>query len=126
MRQDYLFVGAAIPFIGALLAKAPRARWTLHSSVLAMLQKELALFRERTEATGVDMDGIAPSFTNHAYIQFLLATAYRESGARPGSTRRRGARVEAQKRPSRTPTWPANPLRSWSPRPARPTPPRNR
>lgn len=81
MRQDYLFVGAAIPFIAALIPKAPERHWSLHSGVIAMLQKELELFRERAEAAGVDMEGVHPSFTNHAYIQFLLATAYRASYA---------------------------------------------
>jgi thiaminase len=81
LRQDYLFVEAAIPFIAALQAKAPRSHWEAHSDVVAMLHRELALFRERAEATGVSMDDIRPSFTNHAYIQFLLATAYRESYA---------------------------------------------
>lgn len=81
MRQDYRFVESGIPFIAALLAKAPREHWALHTSVLGMLEKELGLFRERAEATGVDMDGIEPSLTNRAYVQFLLTTAYRESYA---------------------------------------------
>ncbi|CAN5741546.1 thiaminase II [soil metagenome] len=81
MRQDYLFVEAAIPFIAALIPKAPREHWELHSSVIAMLEKELGLFRERAEAAGVDFTDLYPSFANHAYIQFLLATAYRASYA---------------------------------------------
>ncbi len=81
MRQDYLFVEAAIPFIAALIPKAPREHWELHSSVIAMLETELGLFRERAEAAGVDFSGLYPSFTNHAYIQFLLATAFRASYA---------------------------------------------
>jgi thiaminase len=81
MRQDYLFIEAAIPFIAALLAKAPRRHWETHAGVIAMLQKELELFRERAVAAGVDMDDLAPSFVNHAYIQFLIATGYRESYA---------------------------------------------
>ena len=81
MRQDFLFVEAAIPFIAALIPRAPREHWPMHSQVIAMLQTELELFRERAEATGVDMADIHPSFTNHAYIQFLLASAYRESYA---------------------------------------------
>jgi thiaminase len=81
MRQDYLFVEAAIPFIAALLAKAPDEHRPAHTGVLTMLEKELTLFRERAQAVGVDLAGVAPSFVNHAYIQFLLATAYRESYA---------------------------------------------
>lgn len=81
MRQDYLFVEAAIPFIAALIPKAPREHWALHAGVIGMLEKELELFRERARAAGVDFTALRPSFTNHAYIQFLLATAYRASYA---------------------------------------------
>ena len=81
MRQDYLFVEAAIPFISILLAKAPEKHQPALSDVLGMLHKELGLFRERAAAVGVDLGNLEPSFVNHAYIQFLLATAYRESYA---------------------------------------------
>jgi thiaminase/transcriptional activator TenA len=81
MRQDYLFVEAAIPFIAILLAKAPEKHRTPHTTVLGMLQKELELFRERADTLGVELGDAAPAFANHAYIQFLLATAYRESYA---------------------------------------------
>jgi thiaminase len=79
MRQDYLFVEAAIPFISTLLARAPRRHWETHAGVISMLQKELELFRDRATAAGVDMTDLRPSFVNHAYIQFLIATGYRES-----------------------------------------------
>jgi thiaminase len=79
MRQDFLFVEAAIPFIATLQAKAPRDHWEAHSSVVAMFTRELELFRERAVAAGVDMTGLRPSFTCDAYIQFLIATAFRES-----------------------------------------------
>ncbi len=79
MRQDYLFVRAAIPFIAALIPKAPLKHWEAHSNVIVMLQKELKLFEERANAVGVSFDNINPWFTNHAYIQFLLATAAYES-----------------------------------------------
>lgn len=79
MRQDYLFVEAAIPFIAGLIPKAPPAHWEAHANVVAALQKELKLFEERAAAVGVDLRGASPSFTCHAYIQFLMATAYRAS-----------------------------------------------
>lgn len=79
MRQDYLFVEAAIPFIAALIPKAPPEHWEAHANVITGLQKELKLFEERAAAVGVDLRGAPPSFTCHAYIQFLLATAYRAS-----------------------------------------------
>lgn len=81
MRQDYLFVEAAIPFIAALVAKAPRRHWEPMSKVTTALLRELGMFEERAESVGVDMAGTEPAFVNHAYIQFLLATAHRASFA---------------------------------------------
>lgn len=81
LRQDYLFVEAAVPFIALLIPKAPPSDWELHSNVIAMFQKELGLFRERAESLGIEMDGIRPTFINHAYIQFLIATASQRSYA---------------------------------------------
>jgi thiaminase/transcriptional activator TenA len=81
MRQDYLFVEAAIPFIAALIAKAPQHHWEPLTGVIGALEKELTLFEERAAAVGVTLRGAPPSFTNHAYIQFLLAAAYRASYA---------------------------------------------
>ncbi len=76
MRQDYLFVEAAIPFISALIPRSPRDHWEPLAGVITALERELKLFEERAAAAGVDLRGAPPSFTNHAYIQFLLATAY--------------------------------------------------
>jgi thiaminase/transcriptional activator TenA len=81
MRQDYLFVEAAIPFISGLLTKAPAGHREGLSGFLPALHTELGLFEERAEAAGVDLRGAPPSFTCHAYVQFLLATAYRSSYA---------------------------------------------
>jgi thiaminase/transcriptional activator TenA len=81
MRQDYLFVEAAIPFIAALIPRAPRHHWEAHANAIGALEKELELFEERAAAVGVDLRGAPPAFVNHAYIQFLLATALRASYA---------------------------------------------
>ena len=81
MRQDYLFVEAAIPFMAALLAKGPVEHWEPLSRVIAALQKELKLFEERADAVGVNLREGPASFTCHAYIQFLLNTAYQRSYA---------------------------------------------
>lgn len=81
MRQDYLFVEAAIPFIGALIPIAPPEHWQGHAGIIAAFTQELDLFRDRAEAAGVDMTELEPSFTCHAYIQFLLATAAHHSYA---------------------------------------------
>jgi thiaminase len=79
MQQDYLFVRAAIPFISAMIPKAPVKHWEAHTNVIVMLQKELKLFEERAQAVGVSFENSRPWFTNHAYIQFLLATVAHES-----------------------------------------------
>jgi thiaminase/transcriptional activator TenA len=81
MRQDYLFVEAAIPFIAALIPRAPRAHWRPLAGVITALEKELELFEGRARAVGVELRGAPPSFVNHAYIQFLLATALRAAYA---------------------------------------------
>ena len=81
MRQDYLFVEAAIPFISALLAKAPREHWEPLARVVTALMKELALFEERAGAVDIEIAGTRPAFVNHAYIQFLMATAHGASFA---------------------------------------------
>jgi thiaminase len=79
MRQDYLFVEAAIPFLAALIPKAPNDHVEPLTQSIGALYKELELFRERASVAGVDVTKVEPSFTNHAYIQFLLASAYTES-----------------------------------------------
>lgn len=81
MRQDYLFVEAAIPFMSALLTKAPPAHWETFAGIISALQKELKLFEERAEAVGVTLRGTPPAFTCHAYVQFLMATAFQRSYA---------------------------------------------
>jgi thiaminase/transcriptional activator TenA len=75
MRQDYLFVEAAIPFISALLPKAPVRHWASLTGVIKALQDELTLFEERAAAVGITLGTVPPAFTTHAYIQFLMATA---------------------------------------------------
>lgn len=81
MRQDYLFVEAALPFISGLLTKAPAEHREALAGFLPALQDELRLFEERAGDAGVDLRGAPPSFTCHAYVQFLLATAYRATYA---------------------------------------------
>jgi thiaminase len=74
MRQDYLFVEAAIPFIAGMIPRAPRHHWAPLAGVITALEKELHLFEERAAAVGVHLRGAPPAFTCHAYIQFLLGT----------------------------------------------------
>ncbi len=75
LRQDYLFVEAAVPFVALLLSRAPAADREAHAAAIDALHDELRLFRERADALGVDLAHVRPSLVNHAYVQFLLATA---------------------------------------------------
>lgn len=81
MRQDYLFVEAAIPFLAALITRAPRRHWAPLANAMTALERELVLFEERAQTVGVQLRDADPAFTNHAYIQFLMATATRASYA---------------------------------------------
>ena len=78
MRQDYLYVEGAIPFVGALMAKCPPEHREPLTETLASLHRELRLFEERAGAVGVDLRGAPVSFVNHAYLQFMLASAYQK------------------------------------------------
>lgn len=77
MAQDYLFVEAAVPFLGALIARAPRKHREPLSEAIAALSGELEMFRDRAAEAGVELGGTDPAFICHAYIQYLHATAAR-------------------------------------------------
>jgi thiaminase/transcriptional activator TenA len=79
MRQDYIFVREAIPFTAVLLSKAPVELRPNLTQVLPALDNELKLFRKNAEAHGVTLDNVQPSPTCHAYLQFLMATAFGRS-----------------------------------------------
>jgi thiaminase (transcriptional activator TenA) len=76
MRQDYLYVAEYMRFLAAMLARAPeRHREALAESING-LRRELRLFEERAGEAGVDLSAVRPTFINHAYMQFLMATAF--------------------------------------------------
>ncbi len=79
MVQDYLFVREEIPFLGVLISKAPPHLRPPLADAVVTLNRELELFREQANAAGISFDGISMSPTCHAYIQFLMATAYGRS-----------------------------------------------
>lgn len=74
LKQDYLFVKAAIPFIGQLISKGPDAHRRALGDIIPALNDELELFEERASTLGVDVTDVEPGFTNHAYIQHLKST----------------------------------------------------
>jgi thiaminase/transcriptional activator TenA len=76
MQQDYLYVAEYMRFLAAMLARAPeRHRAPLAESING-LRRELSLFEERAGEAGVDLSAVLPTFINHAYMQFLMATAF--------------------------------------------------
>jgi len=79
MRQDYIFVREAIPFVALLLAKAPIQLRSNFIDIISGLNTELKMFRKNAEAHGVNLEHVIPSPTCHAYIQFLMNIAYNGS-----------------------------------------------
>ena len=76
MQQDYIFVREAIPFAAVLLAKSPENLRSNFVQILAGLDQELGLFRNNAQAQGVNLENIQAAPTCHAYLQFLMTTAY--------------------------------------------------
>ena len=79
MQQDYLFVREAIPFLAVLLARAPAALRRPLGEALAALSRELEVFERLAREHQVALEGVGMLPTCHAYVQFLLATAYGRS-----------------------------------------------
>lgn len=82
LRQDYHFVREGRAFLGLLLGRSPERLRDPLAEALAALGRELELFRERAEALGADLEGVEPGLVNHAFVQYLKATAH---GASYGS-----------------------------------------
>lgn len=76
LRQDYLFVREAIPFLALLVAKAPLVHRSQLVQAILALQAELALFEQMAGEHGVPLADVEPAPTCHAYLQFLHATGY--------------------------------------------------
>jgi thiaminase len=79
VQQDYIFVREAIPFMAVLLAKGPVSLRSNFIQIMVGLDKELELFRSNAQRHGISLEDIQPSPTCHAYIQFLMNTAYNAS-----------------------------------------------
>lgn len=82
LRQDYLFVREGRSFLALLLARSPERLRDPLAEALAALGDELELFRDRAGELGVDLEGVEPGLVNHAFVQYLKATAH---GASYGS-----------------------------------------
>jgi len=79
MRQDYLFVQSAIPFLAALIPRGPASHWQPLARAMGVLEREVRLFEEQARSLGVELKGVKPSRTVHAFNQFLLETAQQSS-----------------------------------------------
>ncbi len=79
MRQDYLFVQSAIPFLAALIPRGPASHWQPLARAIGTLEREVRLFEEQAGSLGVSLKGAKPSRTVHAFNQFLLETAQHSS-----------------------------------------------
>ncbi len=79
--QDYFYVRELVPFMGVLIAKAPEAWRPQLAEALVVFNRELALFRQQAEALGVSFKGHEMAPTCHAYVHYMLATAYAGSFA---------------------------------------------
>lgn len=75
MRQDYLFVTSAIPFLASLIPRGPASHWQPLARAVGALEREIRLFEEQARELGVELKGAVPSETVHAFNEFLLATA---------------------------------------------------
>lgn len=79
MRQDYLFVRAAIPFLAALIPRGPASHWGPLARAIGALEAEVRLFEEQARELGVELEGARPSGAVEALNRFLLDTAQRAS-----------------------------------------------
>jgi len=79
MRQDYLFVQSAIPFLAALIPRGPASHWQPLARAIGALEREVRLFEEQARSLGVELKDSKPSRTVHAFNQFLLETAQQSS-----------------------------------------------
>jgi len=76
-QQDYVFVREARRFFAVLLAKAPESIQPAMTQTLTALENELKLFQDYAREQGFSLD-VTPTPVCHAYICFLLASAYGE------------------------------------------------
>jgi thiaminase len=79
MRQDYLFVQSAIPFLASLIPRGPASHWQPLARAIGALEREVRLFEDQARALGIELRDSKPSRTVHAFNQFLLETAQQSS-----------------------------------------------
>jgi thiaminase len=75
VKQDYIFVREAVPFIALLIPKAPVPHRRVLSDTISNFHQELDLFEEMAADHGIELEDVEPGPTNLGYINFLLTTA---------------------------------------------------
>lgn len=75
VKQDYIFVREAIPFIALMIPKAPLTHRKALSDTISGLHQELGLFENMAADHGIGLEGVEPAPINLAYINFLRTTA---------------------------------------------------
>ena len=75
LRQDYVFVREAIPFVALMIPKAPLPHRKALAETIVGFHQELELFEKMAKEHGVDLVDVVPAPTNRGYIDFLLRTA---------------------------------------------------
>jgi thiaminase len=76
VKQDYLFVREAVPFIALMMPKAPLAHRKSLSDTISGFQGELAVFEGMAADHGIDLQGVESAPINLAYINWLRTTAF--------------------------------------------------
>lgn len=75
LRQDYVFVREAIPFVSLMIPKAPLHHRVALAKTLLGFQSELETFEMMAAKHGVDFREVVPAPTNRGYVDFLLCVA---------------------------------------------------
>jgi len=75
VKQDYIFVRQAIPFIALMIPKAPLTHWKALGDTISSFHQELELFEKMAADHGIGLEGVEPAPINLGYINFLLTTA---------------------------------------------------
>jgi thiaminase len=75
VKQDYIYVREAIPFIALMIPKAPLTHRKALSYMISGYHQELELFEKMAAEHGIGLEGVEPAPINLAYNNFLRTTA---------------------------------------------------
>ena len=68
LRQDYVFVREAIPFVALMIPKAPLPHRKALADTMVGFNQELGLFERMAAEHGVDLQNVVAAPTNRGYI----------------------------------------------------------